>query len=55
MLVLTVLIILYSVLSYYRNVPPYALVVALFAMGVFFTWLAILEFESERILRPVDL
>ena len=55
MLVLTVLVILYSVLSFYQHMPPYALVVALFVIGAFFTWLAIREFESERVLRPVDL
>jgi ABC-type transport system involved in multi-copper enzyme maturation permease subunit len=55
MFILLLIVILYSVLSFATVVSPLILVIMLFTVSLLFTWLAAIEFESERILRPVNL
>jgi ABC-type Na+ efflux pump permease subunit len=55
MLMLTLLIIIHSVMSTFFNVPAYLLTSLLMLFGIGFLVAAVREFNSERILRPVDL
>ncbi len=55
MAMLTLLIIVHTVLSQFFVVPDFMLAVIILTLGIVFFLAAVREFNSERILRPVDM